>query len=652
MQETAADVIARVNDMMTSGASLDAYQIYCSTLNELNTKLSHRASVGSASSVKKWLPNEGYDPKKRPDAAQVLARMRMQASKPEAGPAQADEVASADSKARARSSKWQPYGGYDPQKRAVPALFASEPDSREPPVKHIDKAEVDRSPTDQCRPAAGCVLAEHQSIIKVLESSQPAQVKLPKIEEAPAAPSQASPAAADELGDPAQSVSGSKKPSETDTWSGSAEKKWAVPVGYMPRKKEGGKPEIAKTGEDASRASSAAISILGSAPVKKWQANEGYWQTNEGYDPRKRPSGAAQSQFEPSRLQQAGEAEAPAIAGRAEADGPGLVRVLVEAALEDTQASNARTPSSDGQTSGGYDSQKRAAALPLPPLPPVSSSPFSPLFLPTQTMPTQMASEEVMVSDKGVSDARAARKMKMGTWTADIKQEYLDALDSINEKVAARLCGAQETSAPFVKELLVDTEGEPPPVRDKFSDSDAKKQEMSATAALTKVQEDRKKEDEEAEKTVKETLSRQSAMERRQRGMAAAKQKENIKGQSSRKATPPQLASNAPTPKLSLPLSADKNRLATATDKKSGKQKTLELDTANSKVLGLENLKKTLKQDLKDTEKELAELTPATARGNTTSITTLPDPAISTGQPRDSTSPADMFSFSKLFQVH
>jgi hypothetical protein len=263
-----------------------------------------------------------------------------------------------------------------------------------------------------------------------------------------------------------------------------------------------------------------------------------------------------------------------------------------------------------------------------------------------------MASEEVMVSDKGVSAARAARKMKMGTWTADIKQEYLDALDSINEKVAARLCAAQETSAPFVKELLVDTEGEPPPVRDKFSDSDAKKQEMSATAALTKVQEDRKKEDEEAEKAVTETLSRQSAKERRQRGMAAAKQKENIKGQSSRKAIPPQLASNAPTPKLSLPLSADKNRLATAADKKSGKQKTLELDTANSKVLGLENLKKTLHQDLKVTENELAELTPATARGNATSITSPPDPAISTGQPRDSTSPADMFSFSKLFQVH
>ena len=364
MQETAADVIARVNAMMTSGASLDAYQIYYSTLNELNTKLSHSAapglsayeacelddeivepepvdraevnrspkpmpsaSVGSASSVEKWQPNEGYDPKKRPDAAQVLARV--QASKPEAGPAQADEAASADSKARAPSSKWQPYGGYDPQKRAVPAPFASEPDSRAPPGKHIDKAGVDRSPTDQGRPAARCVLAEHQSIIKLLESSQPEQVKQPKIEEATTAPSQASPAAAVELGDPAEIVSGSKKPSESDTWSGSAEKKWAVPVGYMPRKKEGGKPDIAKTEEDASRASSAAMSILGSAPVKKWQTNEGYWQTNEGYDPRKRPSGAAQSQFEPSRLQQAGEAEARATAGLAEADGPGLVRDLV-----------------------------------------------------------------------------------------------------------------------------------------------------------------------------------------------------------------------------------------------------------------------------------------------------------------------------------
>ena len=153
----------------------------------------------------------------------------MQASNPEAGPA---EVASADRKERAPSSMWQPYGGYHPQKRAVAAPVASEPDSRESPGRHIDKAELDRSPTDKWKPAAG-----HHSIIKVLVSSQPAQVKQPKIEEAPAAPSPASPAAADELGDPAESVSGSKKPSETDTWSGSAEKKLAVPVGGTCSKK-------------------------------------------------------------------------------------------------------------------------------------------------------------------------------------------------------------------------------------------------------------------------------------------------------------------------------------------------------------------------------------------------------------------------------
>ena len=551
----------------------------------------------SASSVKKWQPTVGYDPKKRPAGAaqgvdpEAEAPISQMAKAEDAGQVLQAKVVSADSKARSPSSKWQPYVGYDPQTRAVPASVASEPNSREAPDKCIIKVEVDRSPT----------------------------------------------------------------------------------------------PMVAKTEEDTSRASSAAISILGSVPVKKWQPNE-------GYDPRKRPSGAAPSKFEPSRSQQAGKAEAPATtAGLAEDDGPGLVRVLVvrkeaedavrdatqvlarmkalepeagsaevdKAALQDTQDSNARAPWSEWQTSGGYeDAQKRAAPLPLPPLSPVSPSPFSPLFLPTQTMHTQMASEEVSVSEKGVSVARAARRMRRGTWTADAKQEYMDALDSINQKVVDRLCEAQDTSAPFVKELLVDTEGKPPSVLDKSSASDArKKEEMSATAAaaaLKKVLEDRKNEDEKVGKSVKETLSRQLAKERRQRGVAAAKQKENIKDQSSRNGNPPQLASNALTPKLSLPRQADKNRLPTATDKESGIQKKFELDTPKSKVQGLENLKKALEQDLKEIEKQLADLkpaTPATARGNATGITTPPDPAITTVQPLDNTSPADMFSFSKLFQV-